>query len=247
MKTLKVCICDDDTPSLMTYSAAVKGCFQGFGIAAEVDTYSSAANLRNRLEKLSYNIIFLDIDMPKEDGIAFAKSLRNRNDTVPIIFVTAREDRMFDAFSVQPFGFVRKRRFLEDLNEAVRIFLETNPELTADMVMFSTSSGDFQVNVKQIIFIESSLHAQYIHLNGQSVIEARSSMSNFEAQLADKGFIRIHKGYIVNYRYIKRIENSDIRLTTGELLPLSRAKKKEVKSLWLEYGVKNGFAYFESK
>lgn len=247
MKTLKVCICDDDMPSLMTYSAAVKGCFQSFGVAAEVDTYSSAANLRSRLEKLSYNIIFLDIDMPKEDGIAFAKSLRNRNDTVPIIFVTAREDRMFDTFSVQPFGFVRKSRFLEDLNEAVRIFLETNPELTAEMVMFSTPSGDFQVNVKQIVFIESSLHAQYIHLNGQSAIETHSSMSNFESLLADKGFIRIHKGYIVNYRHIKRIENSDVRLTTGELLPLSRVKKKEVKSLWLEYGVKNGFTYLDSK
>lgn len=247
MKTLKVCVCDDDTHSLMTYSAAVRGSFQGFGVAAEVDTCNAAAHLRARMEKLSYDIIFLDIDMPREDGITFAKTLRKQNNDVPIVFVTAREDRMFDTFSVRPFGFVRKSKFIEDLNEAVRLFLEANPELTAEMMLFTTQSGDFQVNVKQIIFVESSLHTQCIHLNGQPAIEVRSSMNRIETMLSDKGFIRIHKGYIVNYRYIKHIENNDIHLTTGESLPLSRDKKKQVKSLWLEFGVKNGFMCLGNK
>ena len=44
MKTLKVCVCDDDMRSLATYAAAVKSCFQVFGMEAEVETYHSAAN-----------------------------------------------------------------------------------------------------------------------------------------------------------------------------------------------------------
>lgn len=247
MKTLKVCVCDDDMRSLATYAAAVKSCFQVFGMEAEVETYHSAANVRARMEKFSYDIIFLDIDMPGEDGIAFAKSLRKISNHVPIIFVTAREDRMFDTFAVQPFGFVRKSKFIEDLNEAVRLFLEANPDMTAEMIMFSTQSGDFRVNAKQVIYIESRLHSQYIHLNGQPDVELRLSMNSIESALSDKGFIRIHKGYIVNYRYIKRIENNDVCLITGGSLPLSRDKKKEVKALWLEYGLKNGFTYLENK
>ena len=238
MKTLKVCVCDDDMRSLATYAAAVKSCFQVFGMEAEVETYHSAANVRARMEKFSYDIIFLDIDMPGEDGIAFSKSLRKISNHVPIIFVTAREDRMFDTFAVQPFGFVRKSKFIEDLNEAVRLFLEANPDMTAEMIMFSTQSGDFRVNAKQVIYIESRLHSQYIHLNGQPDVELRLSMNSIESALSDKGFIRIHKGYIVNYRYIKRIENNDVCLITGGSLPLSRDKKKEVKALWLEYGRK---------
>lgn len=250
MKTLNVCICDDDAHSIMAYSAAVKGSFQSFGVAAEVDAYNSAASLRARLEKLTYDIIFLDIDMPKEDGITFARSLRKQNDAVPIVFVTAREDRMFDTFSVQPFGFVRKSRFLDDLNETVKQFLQSNPELTAEVIVFTMKKGGgtFQTDARQIVYIESSLHTQALHLRGtEATPEIRSSMADLEKSLSEKGFIRIHKGYIVNYRYIKRIEKNDVYLTTGEILPLSRAKRNEVKAFWLEYGCRNGFTYVDKK
>lgn len=243
MKILRVCVCDDDTQSLITYSSAVKGSFRTFGVESEVDTYNAVAHLRTRLEQLSYDIIFLDIDMPREDGISFARSLRKQGNFVPIVFVTAREDRMFDTFSVQPFGFVRKSRFIQDLNDTVRMFLAANPELTSEMLLFSTQAGEFQVNAKLITYVESCQHTQSIHISGQPTVTVRYSMDRIEAMLADKGFIRIHKGYIVNYRYIKVIGNTDIQLTTDETLPLSREKKKQVKSLWLEYGVKNGFSY----
>ncbi|MGN0815028.1 MAG: LytR/AlgR family response regulator transcription factor [Candidatus Coproplasma sp.] len=241
MSTLRVCICDDDLPSLTVYAAAVKASFNKYGEAAEVDTYNCVASLRNRMDKISYDIIFLDIDMPGEDGITFAKSLRKVDNSVPVVFVTAREDRMFDTFAVRPFGFVRKCVFLDDLNEAVRLFLEAKPDLVADMIMFSTSSGGFQVNAKQIIYIESNLHTQCVYLNDKNKFELRLGMDSLEKLLAEKRFIRIHKGYIVNYRYIKRIDNTEVYLTTGQVLPLSRSKKKEVKALWLEYGTKNGF------
>lgn len=241
MKSIRVCVCDDDGASLMTYSAAVKGSFQSFGIPADVDTYSSTSSLRTRLASISYDAIFLDIDMPREDGITFAKWLRRQKNNVPVIFVTAREDRMFDTFAVQPFGFVRKSRFVSDLNETVRLFLEANPELSADMILFPTKTGGFRVNVKQVVYIESSLHTQHVHLYGQPEIEISSRMEIIEELLREKGFIRVHKGYIVNYRYIRRIENTELHLTTGASVPLARSKKKEVKLLWLEYGTKNGF------
>ncbi len=243
MKTLKVCILDDDTRSFSTYSAALKSCFQDFGVICQVDTYSSAASLRSRLTALSYDVMFLDIDMPKEDGIAFAKSLRKGGNSVPIVFVTAREERMFEVFSVQPFGFVRKSKFLEDLRESVRLYLESNYDIVADMIIFETQQGAFQVNAKQIIYIENVAHSQILHLKNEQNSEIRSRMSLLEADLEEKGFIRIHKGYIVNYRYVKKIENTEVVLTTGEKLPLSRTQKKKVKSVWLEYGMKKGFTY----
>lgn len=246
MKKLQVCVCDDDGAALMTYAAAVKGSFQGFGVPVDVDTYTATSSLRTRLASISYDVIFLDIDMPREDGIAFAKWLRRQKNNVPVIFVTAREDRMFDTFAVQPFGFVRKSKFVSDLNETVRLFLEATPELSADMILFSTKTGGIQVNVKQVVYIESSLHVQHVYLYGQPEIEISSRMESIESLLRDKGFIRVHKGYIVNYRYIKRIENTEIHLTTGVSIPLARSKKKEAKMLWLEYGTKNGFTNIQS-
>lgn len=243
MKILKICILDDDTRSFSSYSAAVKSCFQDFGIMVEIDAYSTAASLRNSLTSVYYDVIFLDIDMPKEDGIVFAKSLRKCGSSIPIVFVTAREERMFEVFSVQPFGFVRKSKFLADLSEVIRLFLSSNYDTIADNIMFETQQGVFQVNAKQIVYIENIVHCQCLHLKDKQELTIRSKMSVLESNLESKGFIRIHKGFIVNYRYIKRIDAAEVILVTGEKLPLSRTQKKKVKSAWLEYGMKKGFTY----
>lgn len=247
MKTLKACVCDDDSAMLPTYAASVKGCFQGYGVSCDVDFFSSTQGVRARLSEYGYDVIFLDIDMPREDGISFAQELRKLDSPIPVIFVSAREDKMYDTFAVRPFGFVRKSHFLNDLSETVRLFLEANPSITEDNVLFSTSKGDFSVSAKQIVFIESYQHNQYVILKDLPKLEIHSSMDNVEKLLADKGFIRVHKSYIVNYRYINRITEGEIILSTGDKLPLSRHKKADVKALWLEYGTKNGFTYIEDQ
>ncbi len=243
MKTLKACVCDDDSAMLPTYAASVKGCFQGYGVSCDVDFYSSTQGVRARMKEFSYDVIFLDIDMPREDGISFASELRKMDRPIPVIFVSAREDKMYDTFAVRPFGFVRKSHFLNDLQSVVRLFLEASPELYADMVLFSTTKGDYSLNARQIVYIESYLHSQFVHMKTGEKIEIHSSMDNVETLLKDKGFIRVHKSYIVNYRYIKKIGDTDILLSTEEKLPLSRHKKAEVKSLWLKYGTRDGFTY----
>ena len=74
-----------------------------------------------------------------------------------------------------------------------------------------------------------------VHVDGQekSIVLTRT-MGELENELSGEGFIRIHKGYLVNYRYIQVIDAGDVRLTTGELLPISRRKEHEVRDRFLE-------------
>jgi DNA-binding LytR/AlgR family response regulator len=64
------------------------------------------------------------------------------------------------------------------------------------------------------------------------------SMKNIESTLGDYGFLRIHKGFIVNYRYISRMLADGVELTNGTVLPLSR-KKSDIKEKYLQL-LKNG-------
>lgn len=52
-------------------------------------------------------------------------------------------------------------------------------------------------------------------------------------QLQPLGFLRIHKGFLVNFRYIAAIESTDVALTSGEKLPLSRRTAQQVKEQYL--------------
>ena len=59
------------------------------------------------------------------------------------------------------------------------------------------------------------------------------SMEKVEKGLADKGFIRIHKGCLVNYIFIRRIGSVDVELTNGSTVPISRRKVQEVREKYL--------------
>jgi DNA-binding LytR/AlgR family response regulator len=65
-----------------------------------------------------------------------------------------------------------------------------------------------------------------------------------EKQLLDKGFIRCHKGYIVNYRYISAIMKDSVELSNGEQLPLSRRKVNDVRQKYLSLSDSDGSVLF---
>ena len=92
--------------------------------------YFSSATLYNHIaysregEAYKYDLVFLDIDMPKYSGMDVAEEIRKKSADTDIIFVSNREDRVFETFSVQPFGFIRKNCFTEDLNATLRQYIQ---------------------------------------------------------------------------------------------------------------------------
>lgn len=71
-------------------------------------------------------------------------------------------------------------------------------------------------------------------------VEVVSRMERLEEELAPYGFMRVHKGYLVNYAHIKRLDGQEVTVTGGEKLPLSRRKAPEIKKKYLELGRKYG-------
>lgn len=90
------------------------------------------------------------------------------------------------------------------------------------------------LHVDRIVYIESRKAYQEIHsLDGVSLI--RKPIQFLEELLSPYRFIRIHRGILVNYRYIHRALPDTIVLDDGGELPISRQRKKQVKEQFLEY------------
>ena len=85
---------------------------------------------------------------------------------------------------------------------------------------------------------------QILHQNKTKVVvEIHSSMEILEKELSSKGFLRVHKGYLVNYRYISYIANLNITLTNGDILPISRDKNTEIKEKFIELTKENSIIF----
>ena len=129
--------------------------------------------------------------------------------------------------SPAPFRFIRKSRFSQEIGEALENYLRKRREQKA-MYFFSVDDGKRPVNVVSLIYAEVQSHKLTVHCEEES-FEANGNLSDVEKAIAGYGFVRIHKSYLVNLRYISLIRKSEIILDDGTSLPLSRRKLESVK------------------
>ena len=234
-ETFTVAVCDDDKAALGIIAGSLRDVFASKGVETRIATFPSATELEKVLPQQSFDLLLLDIEMPGIDGISFGRALREHGNDVDIMFISSREDKVFDSLRVNPVGFIRKSRFLSDMSEIVGLYLD-NRQRRASVAKVVLRKGSLirPVAADEIAYVEGMRKDQVIHLlSGEGPLTMRSSMHALEDELKPAGFIRIHQGYIVNYRCIKQIEDRDVVLASGERLPISRRKAQEVREEYL--------------
>ncbi len=232
---IKMALCDDDTNALPIIAGAADSAFRTRGIQPQIVCFSSGRQLLEAMEKTRFQIILLDIEMPGLDGIAVGRQIRDRSDNTPIIFVSECESRVFESFLIQPLGFVRKSNFLNDISAVAELYIKTClQESNSEYLEFATRSGILTLKSKQIRYIEGSRNYQMLYTTASpEPIEVKMTMEKLEAMTEPQGFIRIHKGYLVNYRFIQRIQSGALTLQDGTVLSIGRSKMGEVKLKYL--------------
>lgn len=232
---IKIALCDDDARALPVIAGAAESAFNAQGIQTEIYRFSSGAELLQAMERTHFNLLLLDIEMPGMDGIAVGKKLRSKEDDTKIVYVSEAETRVFESFQVQPLGFVRKSNFLNDIAAVVELYVKTgSQEQAGDYLELSTRSGLLTLKSKQVRYIEGSRNYQLLYMDGKKEpVEVKMTMERLEQMTQPYGFIRVHKGYLVNYLYIQRVSTGEVTLVDGTEIPIGRSKVGEVKVRYL--------------
>ncbi len=237
MKTGKIsfALVDDDKGSIDIIAASLVEAFNKHNIVPSYRKYISASSFLADYEENPIDVLFCDIEMPQMDGIELCKRIPG-NKKPTIIFISNREDKVFESLNVHPFGFIRKKNFLNDISEVIENYLTTMQNKNKDSIVLKTlNEKNVVLEIEKIMYIESSNRHQYIHLVDvkEPLVTTASLLSLFD-ELRDYGFIQSHKAVIVNYIYIYAILTDTIKLKNGEEIFLSRRKAKEVKMKHLE-------------
>jgi DNA-binding LytR/AlgR family response regulator len=232
---IKIALCDDDVRALPVIKGAVASAFRAQGISAEIHSFKTGGELLRTMEQTHFQIVLLDIEMPKMDGIAVGRAIRDTKNDTKIVYVSECESRVFESFQIQPLGFVRKSNFLNDLAAVVELYRKvTAQEQSGDYLDFATRTGLLTLKSMQIRYIEGDRNYQLLYLDGKAEpIEVKMTMGKLEQMTEPHGFIRIHKGYLVNYQYIQRMNSSQLTLQDGTQLPIGRSKAGEVRMKYL--------------
>lgn len=185
------------------------------------------------------DILFLDIQMPGKNGIEIAKELRRKwRDTI-LIFVTAIEEYVFQAFDVEAFHYLVKpfsdEKFHEVITRAVdhihnrKCKKETEPE---KYMMIHTSGNHVKVLVNDIVYVEVFNRKVMIHKVNET-IEYYGKLSELAKNLGED-FFRPHRAYLIHFKYVIKYDASSITMKNGTAL-MAKANFPEFVQKYLKY------------
>ena len=243
---LKIALLDDDKTALLISKGAIESFFQEKSIAISLDAFSSPVNFLAMAKEENYRLVFLDIDMPELNGLEVGKQLKEFNPQTDIIYLSQREDLVFDTLVLHPFGFIRKSKIIQDFANVLELFVNTslNTQSENKKITISSKTGTISADIDSIMYIEGNKNYQTFYLKDGNIFDARVLMSDLESKLTDHGFIRVHKGYLINYLFVRQIGTNEVTLTNNKVLPLSNKRKDEIMEQYLSITRKNKSIYF---
>lgn len=199
-----------------------------------VASCKNAVEAFNEINKNKIDLIFLDINMPEISGLSFAKSI---NKNIKIIFTTAYREYAVDGFDLKAVDYLLKPISFERLLQAVNKFLNENTSVTtdkkekiqqekSDFIFVRSDRKMIKINFAEISYMESIGDYLKIYLKHKTVV-TRETITNMEARLPKKDFLRIHRSFIISISKIESFTGEFVEVNK-KAIPISRSYKKEV-------------------
>lgn len=190
----------------------------------QVQVYPNGELLVNTY-RAEYDVIFMDIEMPKLNGMDAARKIRCIDDNVIIIFVSMLAQYVINGYEVRAMDFVLKPVSKAVLSQKMDRAMDSLKYRRNQAVVVKNGKGDItKIDIHKIYYIEVYNHKLFIHTE-QGVYTATGTLNMLEKCLNMDSFARCNSGYLVNLQHVKQIEQEEV-LVGNERLKIGRTRKK---------------------
>ena len=227
---MRIAICDDEE----IYRVELKTILDKLliNVDYDIDTFDDGRQLMESFSKAPYDLVFLDIEMPAVDGITLAKSIRSRSENVFIVFLTGHIEYALEGYEVNALRYLTKPVDIGKLKEVIRYVQEKQG--SAHQLIIREDGEEILIDIGDVIYMESmNQNVRIVSAKGEHVI--RYNIGDFEEQLKNDGFFRIHRGYLISLSKVKKLVKSDVIMEDGTALPVSRSNLKPLKEALYAY------------
>lgn len=225
---MRIAICDDQAECRYQAEQAIRNCLKGTDLL--IDTFKDGISFLRNSQKSSYDLVFLDIEMPEIDGITLAKRLRKLHKDVPIIFLTSHIEFALEGYEVNALRYLTKPVDMSKLREVLSYTLRQMQEQR--IIWVKDNLCEKKIHIKDILYMEAQNQNVSIFTTTDTY-SVRYNLSDYEKELQEDDFLRIHRGYLISLAHVKSVGKGEVLLDDGTSLPVSRSKENTLKeSLW---------------
>ncbi len=221
---MKIAVVDDSPRDLQLIKGYVERYFKENGGDYQVRTFENGLDFLDE-EKLSFDIVFLDVEMPHLNGIETARNFRKRDKMAVLVFITNMAQYAIHGYEVDAIEYMVKPveyyNFSDKMEKALR-FVKRDQEKT---LLLHGQEVTARIPVSGIYYMEKERNYILFHTK-EGDFRERGSMGEMEEKLAGSGFSRCITGCLVNLRYISKM-SKDAVWVGDRCLPISRSQRKQ--------------------
>lgn len=230
---LHIVLCDDEGPFAEGLARRIRALADFSPRTMAITVLTDPDRLT---DALPCDLLFLDIDLGATNGIRVARRLRQTRPDMVLIFVTNYKEYAPEGYEVNAFRYLAK----DELDAKLA------PYFTAALAACRTRLRTVEllcdgepvaVPLPKLVYVESWGREQILHLRDarRDSLTTRTTLNLLEEKLADQGFLRLHKSYLVNMAWVDTLQSSGARLRDGTLLPVSARSYRETKQRYLAW------------
>jgi len=215
LNPIRVVIADDDQGMRLIMRKMIAK-VEGFTLVGEA---ANGPDLMMLVEQEHPQVVFLDVEMPGLTGVECARLIQDMDPSTVLIFATAHDQYMGDAFEVYAFDYlikpfkvdrvlktlVKARDRISGLNEKPMPAIKPANKAAAGRLMLHHREGVTFLNMEDIVLVQRENRTTVIYTLGEGRFETGDSLADMEARLDPQVFFRCHKSYIINLNQIDNI------------------------------------------
>lgn len=241
---MKIVICDDCMEDLAEIERLLERYKESADAALEVETFTDALQLYHKiLQDELADIYILDMIMPGKTGIDIGGLLEKSGKCV-VIYITSSNEFALEAYGVHAVRYlvkpVSEEVFAEALEYAIS-YVKMDQDISFQGMRFpiKTREGIVTVSASDIEYIENAARVLDVHLVDDSSIKSIFIRKSFDEEIReieeDRRFMRVHKSFLINMNYVKRLTQDSCYMESGKNIPISKTRAADVKKEYLKF------------
>lgn len=225
-------VCDDNSEDISYVTALLEKWSRAVDIPVQIKGFPSAeAFLFAWEEEKRFDVLILDVEMGGMSGVELAKKLRLLGASMQLIFLTGYMEYIAEGYDVEALNYLLKPVTEERLGDVLNRAVE-RLKTRENVLILSLPDGMVTVPQHEIKYLE--VMRNYVTIHAGEDISIKRTLNELESKL-DECFFRIHRSYIVNLRFVRKVAKTEVTLKDGSVLPLSRKMYDGLNRAMIEY------------
>lgn len=230
----KIAICDDDKAVCAQIEHILLDyCDRRLKLDIEV-FYTGESLLAFLTAGNTFDMIYLDIEMGKTSGVEVGRQIRKflKDYITEIVYISGNDGYDRQLFDVQPLHFIPKPIMDAVVIDDLKLALERSQKM-GGFFKYQKGYDFYKILVNNILYFESqNRELKIVTTTGKDTFYG--SLENVMLAVSQYRFLQIHRSYLINYYHVAVLRYSEVVMSNGEILPISRAKRQELRNLQMD-------------